>query len=69
MTRMITINDIDGDTCHTVDYGTEADVRGRIAADHPVQSLISEAVENGGDACGTYEIDGEEFTTRVIVRE
>ena len=68
MARTITINDIDGNTWHTVDCGLESDVRGCYASDHPVQSLITEAIENG-EAQGTYEIDGEEYTTRVIASE
>jgi hypothetical protein len=62
----IIINDIDGNAHHTVDSGTESEVRSRLPLTHPVQSLITEAIEDGGLAEDTYEIDGEEYTTLVI---
>lgn len=44
------------------------DVRSRIAADHPVQGIIDAAIA-AGEAEGTYQVNGQEFTTRVVVTE
>lgn len=67
MTAIITINDLDEGASHTIDRGTETEVRSAMPASHPVQSLITLAVANGGEACESYELDGETYTTRVIV--
>ena len=58
------VNDIDGNAVHTVDSGEEKAVRANYAADHPVQALITEAIESG-TAQSTYEREGETFCTRV----
>ena len=66
MTTVI-VNDLDGNTFHTVTTGSIDSVRAEYAPDHPVQRLISEAIEIGV-ACDSYEIDGEEYTTKVSAR-
>jgi hypothetical protein len=60
------VSDLDGVTFHTIAEGTVEAVRDEFAADHPVQAMISDALQHG-DTVGTYELDGEEFTTRVFV--
>lgn len=62
----IIVNDISGNAHHTVESGSESEVRARFLQSHPVQSLITEAIEDGGLAEDTYEIDGEEYATLVI---
>lgn len=65
----ITLNDMDSDTWYTVEHGLEADVRASMVAGHPVHALIDEAITSkDGISQGTYEIDGDEYTTRVIAR-
>ena len=68
MAIKIIINDIDGSTFHCVTSGTVDEVRAEYGADHPVQSLITDAIAHG-QACATYEIDGDEYTTKVIAKD
>lgn len=61
------VNDIDGAAFHTVDSGRLADVWQR--ADDRLRRQIVAALVSGGEEVETFERDGEEFTTRVVVRE
>ena len=63
--RQYTITDIDGDATHTIAHGTREEVSQIISEGHPIWDLIAKA-DRDGEATGTYEIDGETFTTAVV---
>jgi hypothetical protein len=65
--KTCTVNDIDGTTCHTVHDGPLEDVLSR--ADDRLAAQIRRAMDDPtGVAQETFARDGEQFTTRVIVR-
>jgi|LakMenE18May11ns_1017448.scaffolds.fasta_scaffold9954598_14 hypothetical protein len=63
---IVLVNDIDGNAVHTVAHGEVSKVREIFSPDHPVQGMITEALATG-EACGTYVINGDQYTTRVVV--